>query len=45
MVAVGVVDGAEMTVVYTMRGEMSRIISARKARRDERRTYRESQAQ
>jgi uncharacterized protein len=37
--AVGMVDGKELVVVYTMRGHICRIISARRARRDERRAY------
>ena len=39
-IAYGVVDNSVLTVVYTMRGNTRRIISARRARRDERRTYR-----
>ncbi|MCH9019293.1 MAG: BrnT family toxin [Proteobacteria bacterium] len=37
--AVGVVEGRELFVVYTMRGENRRIISARKANRHERQAY------
>lgn len=37
---VGAVDGVELTVIGTERGEAMRIISARRARRDERRDYR-----
>ena len=37
--AVGVVEGRELFVVYTMRGETRRIISARKANRHERQAY------
>lgn len=36
---VGLVDGVEIFVVYTMRGELIRLISARKADRDEREEY------
>jgi uncharacterized DUF497 family protein len=42
VVAVGVTDGTELTVVYTPRGEIRRIISARRAKRDERRAYRQA---
>jgi uncharacterized protein len=38
--AVGLLDGDEIAVVFTWRGERRRIISARKARRHERREYR-----
>jgi len=38
-VVVGKVDGMVMAVVYTMRGERRRIISARMARRAERARY------
>ncbi len=37
--AIGVVEGLELHVIYTMRGEVCRIISARRARRDEREEY------
>ena len=43
--AIGVTAGTELFVVYTMRREVVRIISARRARRDERRTYRQAQAE
>ena len=36
---VGLVDGVEIFVVYTMRGESIRLISARKADSDEREEY------
>jgi uncharacterized DUF497 family protein len=36
MIALGCVDGEWLVVVYTWRGEMCRIISARKASRKER---------
>lgn len=36
---VGLVNGFELVVVYTMRGESIRIISVRKAESYERRTY------
>ena len=38
--AIGVLDGKEIYVVYVMRGEICRIISARRANRRERREYR-----
>jgi uncharacterized protein len=37
--AIGVLQGRYVTVVYTMRGEVIRIISFRRARREERQTY------
>ena len=37
--AFGELDGRVMQVVYTWRGDRRRIISARRARRDERRAY------
>ena len=40
--AIGVTKGIELTVIYTVRNEVRRIISARRARRDERRTYHET---
>ena len=40
-IATGVVEGMEITVVYTMRGNTYRIISARRASRSERRAYRQ----
>ncbi len=40
--AVGVVEGRELFVVYTMRGETRRIISARKANRHECEAYRKA---
>jgi uncharacterized DUF497 family protein len=43
IIAIGVVEGRELVLVYTMRGRMCRIISARRARRDERRTYRQAE--
>lgn len=39
IIATGVAEGRELTVVYTMRVEVRRIISARRASRDERRIY------
>jgi uncharacterized DUF497 family protein len=39
---IGMVEGREVYVVYTVRGEVYRIISARRAKRDERRAYRET---
>ena len=41
ILAIGLAEGTELAVVYTERGEAIRIISARRARRDERRTYRQ----
>jgi len=41
IVAIGQVEGVELTVVYTLRRNVRRIISARRASRYERRTYRE----
>lgn len=41
MVAIGLLHESEIHVVYTMRGEVCRIISARRARRNERRAYRQ----
>jgi uncharacterized protein len=43
IIAVGVLEGQELVLVYTMRGQVCRIISARRARRDERRTYHQAQ--
>lgn len=40
--ATGISDGRNLVVVYTMRGQVHRIISARRARRDERRAYRQT---
>lgn len=40
--AIGVVERREVYVVFTVRGEAYRIISARRAKRDERRTYRQA---
>lgn len=37
--AIGIVDGTEVTVVYTVRNGCHRIITARRARRNERRHY------
>ena len=39
-VAVGEADGRIIAVVFTMRGEVRRLISARRARRNERENYR-----
>ena len=39
-VATGLLDGREMVVIYTLRGQVCRLISARKAREDERAAYR-----
>ncbi len=43
--AIGITEGKELFVAYTMRGQVVRIISARRSRRDERRTYRQTQAE
>lgn len=40
-IAVGILDGSYFAVIYTMRGENYRVITARKARRDEREKYEE----
>lgn len=40
--AIGIVEGVALAVVYVWRGERRRIISARRARRNERRAYREA---
>ncbi|MSQ07250.1 MAG: BrnT family toxin [Dehalococcoidia bacterium] len=40
--AIGVVDGVPLYVVYTRRGEVRRIISARRANRYEREKYRQA---
>jgi uncharacterized protein len=42
IIAFGVVDDREIAVVYTMRREFRRIISARRAHRSERKAYREA---
>lgn len=39
MVAIGMIDGKLWTAVYTMRGEMVRIISVRRARKKEASNY------
>lgn len=38
-IAVGCLDGSYLAVVFTMRGDTVRIITVRKARRDEREAY------
>lgn len=38
--AIGLVNGAFTTVVFTMRGEVVRLVTARRARHDEIRAYR-----
>lgn len=45
MIALGEVDGHVLVVVYTMRGGTCRLISARKANRDERYAYRKAVAE
>ncbi|HLF05219.1 MAG TPA: BrnT family toxin [Dehalococcoidia bacterium] len=42
IVAVGATDGVAVTIVYTTRGEVRRIISARRSKRDERRACRQA---
>jgi uncharacterized DUF497 family protein len=39
MLAIGLMDDVEIVVVYVMRGKRRRIISARRAHRDERQEY------
>ena len=39
ILAIGLMEGIEIVVVYTMRGKRRRIISARRAHRDERQNY------
>ena len=41
--AIGLYKGREIAIVYTKRGEKIRIISARRARRNERELYRQTQ--
>ena len=38
-IAIGALNGSIIAVVYTLRGDTCRIITARKARRDERKYY------
>ena len=38
-IGIGIVDDLVLTVIYTLRGETCRIISARRAKRHERKTY------
>lgn len=40
--AVGIVEGREIAVIYTTRGDRHRIISARRASINERRAYRQA---
>jgi len=40
--SIGVVNGVELAVVYTMRASRCRIISSRRARKSERRAYHEA---
>jgi uncharacterized protein len=42
IIAIGMLDDLELTVVYTMRGYSRRIISARRAHHRERKAYREA---
>ena len=39
LLAIGLMEGIEIVVVYAMRGNRRRIISARRANRDERQDY------
>ncbi|HTR23406.1 MAG TPA: BrnT family toxin [Terriglobales bacterium] len=39
VLAIGLTQGIEIVVVYTLRGNRRRIISARRAHRDERKAY------
>ena len=39
VLAIGVIEGVEIVVVYVIRGKHRRIISARRAHRDERQDY------
>jgi uncharacterized protein len=39
--SIGLIDGREIAVIYTRRNERIRLISARRARNYERRTYRQ----
>jgi uncharacterized protein len=39
ILAIGLMEGLEIVLVYVMRGEHRRIISARRAHRDERQDY------
>lgn len=41
-ITVGLVDGIEITVAFTIRGRVTRLISARKAERHEREDYYEN---
>jgi uncharacterized DUF497 family protein len=41
VLSIGCLDGLEIVVVYVVRGSTFRIISARRAGKDERRAYRE----
>ncbi len=41
-IAVGLLDGVEVAVVFTRRGDAIRLISARRARRYERTAYRQA---
>lgn len=43
IIAIGLLDDLELTVVYTTRGESRRIISARRAHYRERKAYRDAQ--
>jgi uncharacterized DUF497 family protein len=42
--AIGIVDGRELAVIYTLRNDSYRIISARRARKNERRAYHQTHA-
>ena len=42
VIAIGILNNQEIQLVYAMHGAVMRIISARSARRDERRAYRQA---
>jgi uncharacterized DUF497 family protein len=44
-IAIGLLDGREIAVIYTIRDDVHRIISARRARKHERRAYRQAYPQ
>jgi hypothetical protein len=39
--AIGTLDGVAITVVFTMRGSVTRLVTVRKARRNERKRYKD----
>ncbi len=44
-IAVGMLETTEITIVYTMRGEVCRLVSARRARTNERKEYHQTISQ